>query len=195
MAIVSSGESFELREILLKDKPNLMLQFSPKGTVPVAVINDKLVIDESLELMLWALAKNDPQNWLTNLDDSLEFIFRNDEEFKYWLDRYKYHVGYPEYSQEYYRGRAVEFLTEIEGALSKHDFLFGRSPSLADMAIFPFVRQFAFVDKCWFDQCEFSQTKQWLDYWLNNALYEAVMKKYQVWDPISAPQQFPEKSN
>ena len=161
--------------------------------MPVAVINDKLVIDESLELMLWVLTKNDPQDWLNNLDDSLEFIFMNDMSFKYWLDRYKYHVGYPEHSQEYYRDKASEFLVEIEAALSKYDFLVDQLPRLADVAIFPFVRQFAFVDRSWFDQSKYSRTRQWLDYWLNHALFQAVMKKYQVWDPISAPQQFPEK--
>lgn len=192
MAIAFAGKPFELREILLKDKPHPMLVASPKGTVPVAVLNDQLVIEESLELMLWALSNNDPQGWLQNLDDSLELIFRNDDEFKYWLDRYKYQVGYPEHSQEYYRAKAETFLAALENILTGSDFLIASQPRLADIAIFPFVRQFAFVDKAWFESSEYVQTKRWLDYWLDHRLFEAVMEKYQVWENGASPIFFPD---
>lgn len=190
----SAAEQFELREILLKDKPESMLHCSPKGTVPVAVVGN-MVIEESLELMLWVIAKNDPERWLNDLDRSLMLIDRSDSEFKYWLDRYKYQVGYPEYSQEHYRGKAIDFLVEIESLLSKHRFLLDQVPRLADVAIFPFVRQFAFVDKAWFDQSEYKRTRQWLDYWLADASFEKIMTKRSVWRSNDTPVYFPGAAN
>lgn len=180
IAIYQSAQIFELREVVLKNKPAEMLQLSPKGTVPVAVI-ESFVIDESLELMLWVLATNDPDSWLRHLDSSLELVFANDFEFKHWLDRYKYHVGYPEYSQLYYRNRASEFLQQLEACLSSRSFLIDDQPRLADAAIFPFVRQFAFVDKPWFDESEFDRTKIWLDNWLSGEGFQMCMQKVDAW--------------
>ena len=183
MAIAISKQSFQLREILLKEKPAQMLDASPKGTVPVAVFDNGMVIEESLELMLWALSDSDgeTESWLDDLDTSLAIIHQNDNSFKPWLDRYKYHVGYPEQSQAYYQDRCGEFLEVLESRLSGHQFLLGEEQRLADIAVFPFVRQFAFVDRQSFDQSGFRELQRWFSYWLTSGLFNSIMHKYPPW--------------
>ena len=194
LTAVRSNQVFELREILLKNKPGEMLLASSKGTVPVAITQEGMVIDESLELMLWILSESDPDNWLDGLENSMTLIQQNDAEFKYWLDRYKYHVGYPEEEQEVYRGRASEFLRVLENLLSDNEFLFGSRPNLADVAIFPFVRQFAFVDKDWFDNSAFLKTKAWLDHWMDSDFFRVSMMKFDAWKPGTVGVRFPIKT-
>ena len=172
----------ELREILLKEKPTQMLEVSPKGTVPVAAFSDGLVIDESLELMLWALAHADETSWLEHIDDSLALIWQNDTSFKSWLNKYKYHVRYPEHTIEYYRDQCAAFLDDLEARLGEHPFLLSAHPQLADLALFPFIRQFSLVDIEWFETSSYQGVKRWLDHWLESKLFAAVMHKYAVWD-------------
>jgi len=183
LAIAASEQTVQLREIILKYKPAHLLSISPKGTIPVLSIdNDKRVIDESLEIMIWALSKKDPQNWLTpQLTDMIQLIDINDYEFKPWLDKYKYADRYPEKNEEYYRDQAEDFLMLLQDRLSVRDYLFANHITLADIAIFPFIRQFAAVDAKWFEQSDYTKVKNWLALLVENPLFIACMKKYPTW--------------
>lgn len=186
MAILLSNKSVELREILLKEKPAAMLNASSKGTVPVLVLDDDNVIDESIEVMHWAFTDSNPY-LQKNSEEQLTLIKKNDHEFKPYLDRYKYHVGYPEHSQEYYREQAIPFLQQLEDKLQNASNLFDDTISFADLAIFPFIRQFAFVDKNWFDNSQFKELKIWLENWIQNQTFQNCMNKYPLWKESSKP--------
>ncbi|MEY3786844.1 MAG: hypothetical protein RLZ75_1051 [Pseudomonadota bacterium] len=176
MAIFYAGIPVEIREVELNNKPEHLLLISPKGTVPVLHLEDK-IIDESLDIMRWALAQHDPENWLS-FDNEVNLLIKsNDGDFKYFLDRYKYADRYPNYSQEHYRQQAEVFLTELESRLVNANYLCGNSISLADVAIFPFIRQFASVDKEWFQMTSFHSLNNWLQIFLTSALFGSVMKK------------------
>lgn len=181
LAIAISKQTVELREILLKEKPEAMLQASPKGTVPVLVLEKGSVIDESLDIMTWTLEKNDPDTWLKPTDTKL--IEENDSSFKQALDRYKYFNRYPEYPQEHYREQGESFLQKLETRLSESPFIFGEQMSLTDAAILPFVRQFAFVDRDWFDISSYKHTRRWLNTFLESSLFERIMMKHDPWQP------------
>ncbi|TNF05999.1 MAG: glutathione S-transferase [Gammaproteobacteria bacterium] len=193
MALCYAGIQVELREILLKDKPSAMLEASAKGTVPVLVLEDGTVLDESYDVMRWALAKNDPDHWwdkvLAAQTDAL--VQKNDFEFKPWLDRYKYADRYPEFSLEHYLSRGEEFLQVLEEHLNANEFLLRDSLSFADVAIFPFVRQFALVDKDWFDGADYPLLQRWLEGLLLSDLFLGVMTKYPLWQEGDKPQLFP----
>ena len=159
--------SYEHREILLKERPKKLYQLSPKGTVPVLNLPDGKVIDESLDIMKWSVSVNDPESWfVNNIDHQLEIISINDEEFKKWLDRYKYRDRYPEYSVKYYRGKCEKILDNFEKILASEKFLFSNNISLADIALLPFVRQFSNVDIIWFRK-RFIHLSGWMDGWIN----------------------------
>lgn len=186
LAIAQSGVKVELREVVLKDKPAEMLSCSPKGTVPVLVLSNGRVIDESLDIMNWALSKSDSEQWLPVQDsayreDTYQLIANNDGIFKYALDRYKYADRYPEYSAEYYRELACQYLQPLEQRLSHQRYLMGCDVSLADVAIWPFIRQFAHVDKAWFESADLSGLQRWLRDFLQSALFASVMEKYPAW--------------
>lgn len=185
LAIAQSGVMVELREIELKNKPASMLIVSPKATVPVLVLEDGRVIDESLDIMYWALQKNDPDNWLASLayEPVRQLIDWNDGEFKQSLDRYKYADRYPEYPEIYYRQQGERFLLALENCLTETEYLAGSDFGLADAAIVPFIRQFAAVDNDWFQQSAYPKTRQWLQRFLSSAQFNAVMAKYQPWKP------------
>lgn len=172
----------ELREVLLKEKPKEMLEIAPKETVPVLQFSDGLVIDESLDIMRWAVGRFSRDGLNTSSDQDLDLIESNDEGFKHWLDRYKYHVGYPEHSMEYYRAKALDYLHHLEGRLAANSTgSLSDAGAFADIAIFPFVRQFAYVDKDWFDAQVFENLHLWLETWLNSELFAGVMENYPVW--------------
>ncbi|MEO6172673.1 MAG: glutathione S-transferase [Arenimonas sp.] len=177
LAIAISGIMVETIEVDLKAKPERMLQLSPKATVPVLVLPDGKVIDESLDIMLWALRQHDPSVLLELLEDSLVLIQRNDGDFKKHLDRYKYPDRYPEFSQLHYREQCEIFLRELEERLNKHRYLSGDEARLSDIALMPFMRQFALVDREWFDASGYSKLRDWLDAWMTSALFVGVMKK------------------
>lgn len=185
MAINYSGTECELREVVLKNKPESMLQASPKGTVPLVVDGDQ-VIDESIDVMAWALAKADPDGWLSH---SLKhpLIQRNDQEFKVYLDHYKYFDRYPEQSQSYYFDQGLEFLTDLESLLKAdangHYFLDTSKLTVLDVAIFPFIRQFAMVDKAKFDAQCLPQLQAWFEFLMTSSLFLNVMQKYPAWQP------------
>ena len=183
IALRYAGIKVELREVELKNKPESMLQLSAKGTVPVLLESDGNVIDESLDIMLWALSQSDTEQWICEKTkpDSLALIEENDNIFKHWLDRYKYFDRYPEHPQDYYLSQCLEFIAELEAALEEREFLLERNIKLADVAIFPFVRQFAFVDKTKFDLLPFPKVQRWLAYFLNHELFMSSMKKFKPW--------------
>lgn len=193
MAIQHSGIECELREVVLKNKPAEMLQASPKGTVPVLVDGDR-VIDESIDIMGWALNQYDDTNWLIHSLDH-ELIQRNDDEFKFYLDRYKYFDRYKEEeihsqsekSQLGYFDQALIFLNELECRLvadAKGDyFLDSYYATVLDISIFPFVRQFAFVDKPLFDNQNLPKLHAWLAFFIESSLFTEVMAKYTAWHP------------
>ncbi len=183
MALFYAGIEVELREILLREKPMDMLRVSQKGTVPVLILPDGNVLDESYVIMRWALNQSDPDHWYfsaksTELD---EVIQKNDGFFKKSLDRYKYSDRYPEHAVEYYRAQAEVFLASLEQKLMATQYLLGAKISLADIAIFPFVRQFSLVDKAWFDGSPYPKLRHWLAYFLSAEIFLAVMEKHPVW--------------
>ena len=190
LAIAVSGQKVLLREIELKHKPAELLAISPNKTIPVLQLNQSLdkknneqnVLSESLEIMVWALSNNDPKKWLTaQLPDMLALIDSNDYEFKPWLDKYKYADRFPEHSEAYYREQADDFLMLLENRLAVQPYLFAKRPTLADMAIFPFIRQFASVDKNWFEQSHYLHVRQWLTSLIEDPLFTACMHKYPTW--------------
>lgn len=180
MALRTAGIQVEQIEISLRDKPTALLAISPKGTVPVLQCSDGRVLDESLDIMHWALAQSDPDGWLTlaSQAEHLELIRANDTEFKFWLDRYKYAERFPEFSRSHYRGQAEYFmLSKLEKKLSVNVFLGGKRASLSDVAIFPFVRQFAAVDANWFAASQWVGVRTWLSYWTDTETYKQIMLK------------------
>tara|TARA_R110001606_G_scaffold361754_5_gene515015 strand:- start:4051 stop:4707 length:657 start_codon:yes stop_codon:yes gene_type:complete len=179
MAIASSGMQVILREVSLRDKPQSLLDISPKATVPVLLTPEKIVIDESLDIMLWALRQSDPNAWLNNINYAL--IKNNDGPFKYWLDRYKYADRYPEQTQQFYREQGEQTLLMLEQALADATFLSCETITLTDIAIFPFIRQFVSVEQDWFEQAPYPKTKQWLHDLLTSELFQLTMLKYLPW--------------
>ena len=175
--------SVELREITLKNKPTQMLAISPKGTVPVLQLIDGTVIEESREIMMWALEQNDPQGLLDTavLSQAEALIAQNDNEFKYWLDRYKYADRHTEMTQIEYRQRGEVFLQVLEARLTKSRYLLGDSVTVADIGIMPFVRQFAHVDRDTFYDLPYPKLQQWLQDWLAHPLFLQAMVKFQPW--------------
>ena len=197
IAIHYSGLQVLLREVVLRNKPPSLLSYSPKGTVPVLILPSGQVIDESYEIMVFSLQHNDPDNWLEK-SDALnramiqELIVQNDSEFKFWLDRYKYSDRYPEESAEYYRDQGQLFLAHLENKLINRSYLLGDRVGLADVAVFPFVRQFAQVDRSWFDQSPYPFVRAWLERLLTAPFFSAVMAKYVPWDESVSEFGFPE---
>ena len=189
MAIKMSGIAVHLREVVLRDKPQELLKCSAKGTVPVVELSDGTVIDESREIMYWALTYNDPEHWLGKEKAILiaQLLDNSDFEFKKNLDRYKYSNRYPEQSAEYYRSQGEKFLSVLENRLSTQQFLIGDRVSMADIGIFPFIRQFANVDRDWFDHSPYRQVQAWLEYFIISDLFNSVMEKYTPWMKNSGP--------
>jgi len=185
MALHYAAIQCEVREVDLKDKPQALLDISPKATVPVLHLPDGSVMDESLDIMRWALAGNDPGMCLSAepvcLDEMLVLIHRNDSEFKHHLDRYKYpqRVEVSEVG-EHFR-LACLFLSELDMRLAQSPCLFGDTASLADMAIFPFVRQFAAVDAPAFEALPLAHVHQWLSGWIVDGRFQSIMIKRQPW--------------
>jgi len=192
LAIAYSQQQVQLREIILKEKPPEMLALSEKATVPVLQLSSGEVLDESLDIMAWALSHNDPNNWLAgNLNQMLSLIDENDFEFKEWLDRYKYADRFPEFTESYYRDQCEDFLVKLELRLTVTQYLFANKLTLADIAIFPFIRQFASVDKQWFQQTPYHNLKIWLDGLINSPFFHSVMHKYPTWLESKQQQNFP----
>ena len=186
MALLASGTLCELREVKLRDKPAALIAASAKATVPVLVLPDGTVIDQSLDIMRWALGRNDPENWLAGDDAAL--IAANDGPFKHHLDRAKYPGRYPESGD--HRAEALALLAPLEARLAKTSNLCRETPALTDIALLPFVRQFAEIDRTWFDAQPLPGLQRWLQEHLAGALFTAAMVRLPVWQPGDAPTLF-----
>lgn len=189
MAVAVSGVRVELREVVLRDKPAEMLESSSKGTVPVLVLNDGRVIDESLDVMHWALAQNDPSNWLAHVD--AELIAANDGPFKHALDRYKYPHRYDLADGLEHRALGLAHLTDLENALSSSPFLAGKQAGFTDIALFPFVRQFAATDSGWFETLPLPKVQAWLASFTDSTLFAQIMGRFPQWKAGDAITIFP----
>jgi glutathione S-transferase len=178
LALYKAKIAYEPIEISLKHKSSEFLALSPKGTVPVLIDIDGAVIEESLEIMLWALSQHDPECWLLNDENaSQKLIDENDFNFKKNLDRYKYADRFPEHSKEYYRSECEIFLNLLNDKLQSNNYLMAERISLADAAIFPFVRQFSLVDEDWFLNSKYQELKKWLHNLINTQMFQEVMRK------------------
>ena len=192
LALLLSEQSIIIRAITLKDKPPAMLQASPKGTVPVLLLADGTVIEESFEIMLWALKQSDPYNLLPqNQTDSqqqvIQLIQRGDDEFKHPLEQYRAAKRYHRDSEIQWREQCEAFIQELEQRITANGFFVGNSPSLADYAFIPFMRQFGRVDRKWFAAAPYPNVKAWLNTQLQSQLYARMMNKHQLWHKDLAP--------
>ncbi|MBL0924048.1 MAG: glutathione S-transferase [Sphingomonadaceae bacterium] len=189
MALAVSGVEVELREVVLRDKPSEMLAVSPKGTVPVLVLPSGEVLDESLDIMRWALDKSDPGLWLNDVDDDL--VAANDGPFKQALDRYKYPHRYGLANGLLHRETGMAHLLQLNLRLADKPFLGGDHPAFTDVAIFSFVRQFAATDQGWFDAQPFPALQIWLKTLIRSNLFDRIMIRYPQWKTGDPPTFFP----
>ena len=191
LAIAVSGVEVELREVLLRDKAPELLAASPKATVPV-VVNGNDVIDESYDIMLWALEQNDPNAWLDRHNPAL--IEECDGAFKSALDKYKYTNRQEGSDAIEQRTIASEFLAKLDNILSTQPYLSGDKAGMSDMSIVTFVRQFANVDRPWFDGEPWPNLIRWLEEFLSSDAFSAIMTKYPKWQAGDSVTLFPELS-
>ncbi len=188
-ALLSSNVDVELREVVLKDKPNEFLSVSHSGTVPCLQLTDK-IIDESIDIMIWALRKNDPDSWLDMPTEGYRLIDEVEKKFKPNLDKTKYATRYPQNDSKVSRSSAIEYLIDLDKKI-KGEFLFGEKPKLVDVAIFPFVRQFANTDINWFNQFGWKKLKAWLEAFVESNMFDKSQKKFVQWRPDADPVFFP----
>ena len=187
MALRVSGVEYEHREVLLRDKPTAMLAISPKATVPVLALSNGTIIDESFDIMVWALTQNDPDGWLSpGLETMLPHIETITGDFKHHLDRYKYASRYAQNENRGsvdhgHRAQACDILKSFEQILTTQPYLMGKDASLADFATFPFIRQFSNVEKQWWDAPQFPALHGWLENFLSSDIFKHIMHKHPVW--------------
>jgi glutathione S-transferase len=192
MALAKADISVELREVILRDKPQAFLDASPKATVPVLVLPDGSVIEESFDILLWAFSINDAEGWLhENRADLVEMVARNDGNFKKNLDGYKYPQWNTGKTRTEYRDDGARWLAVLEDRLHSSDYLAGDKPSALDIAIMPFIRQFAHTDLEWFEASPYHSLNKWLSTWKGSELFLAVMHKHPQWQPGDAALIFP----
>lgn len=189
MALKYANLEIFLREVELNDLPAEALAVSPHATVPSLVLSNTEYLDESWDIVKWAAQQNDPENWLGQnnecLQDAEMLVETNDYSFKDDLDHYKYADRYPEHPMEYYRQRCEDFLEELEEMLGGNNFLLAERVTIADIAVFPFIRQFAMVDKDWFYKAPYPKLQRWLDYMLDTEWFRDAFKKQEIWKPGS----------
>ena len=185
MALKYACIKVELREVVLSNLPPQALKASPDATVPALVLPDGTAMDESWEIVKWALQQNDPDNWLGENDEYLLdaeiLVETNDYSFKEDLDHYKYADRFPEHSEEHYRAACEEFIEELEDMLGENKYLLADQVTLADVGVFPFVRQFSLVDKEWFDQSPYPEVRRWLQDLIDSELFQQVFQKHALW--------------
>lgn len=178
MTLMYAGIDVQIREIDLRQKPSALLQVSPKGTVPVLVLPNGSIFEESLDIVYWALAQQDEQGWLAvDLDLAKVLIAENDGAFKKALDRYKYPDRFPDALQADYRTQGEVFLQRLERQLNQNRYLLAETISVADTVIFPFIRQFAAVDSAWFASAPYPKLQTWLSHLVESTLFISIMQK------------------
>jgi glutathione S-transferase len=181
MSLFYCNIKYEHREILLKDRPRALYDVSPKGTVPVLILNNNNIIDESIDIMKWALKIFDKDSWYKNkIEKQDKLISVNDNIFKKKLDNYKYHIRFPELSFEEHRKIISKDLSAYNNILSENKYLLSSEINLADIAIFPFIRQSAFVNINWF-KVQFPFVYNWLQNLMDSNLFQSIMHKYPIW--------------
>jgi len=186
MAIYVSGQAVQLRDIALSDKPAHMLQVSPKGTVPVLMLQNDKVLEQSLEIMMWAFGQSDPNNYLmshcpNSRAEMLRLVDLFDTEFKLCLEKYRSAKRYHDESVLAHRLACEHYLQVLEQKLSQHPYLMSDNPSLADLAIVPFIRQLARVERQWYLQSPYPNIRAWLNGYLQSLMFSKVMTKYSLW--------------
>ena len=181
MALKSQNVRLELREVVLRDKPPSLLALSPKATVPVLQTADGKILEESLDIMVWALPVASPWFDHAPVDAQLALARDFDSNFKPLLDAYKYHGAQDMHAQSHYRDQAAAHLDGFEEHLQTAEFLLGEKPQFLDLAVMPFVRQFASVDRQWFDEQPRQRLRLWLDRWLQDPLFVGIMQKFPQW--------------
>ena len=191
MALMIQGDELELREVVLRNKPPSMLALSPKGTVPVLCTQDGQIIDESLDIMCWALPSDSEWFVLADQAEQLRLAHSFDRNFKPHLDAYKYHRAESASSRTKYRDTAATTLDDFEASLQRNPFLLGPRPQFLDLAVMPFVRQFAAVDGQWFDAQHRQGIRRWLDTWLAHPLFVGVMGKFLQWQEGTPGEKWP----
>ena len=191
MALQSSGVVCELREVTLRSKPAEMLTISPKGTVPVLQLPNGQVLEQSLDIMLWALQRNDPEHWLAANDalqaEHLALIAACDGAFKAHLDRYKYPNRYDLTDGLAHRAQGSVFLELLDSTLARTVYLAGGAWGFPDAAIAPFVRQWAHTDPAWFAAQTWRKLQAWLHAWESLASFDLLMRKYTPWQLGDVP--------
>ena len=188
-ALLSSHIDVELREIVLRDKPREFLKASNSGTVPCLQLKDQ-IIDESMDIMIWALRKNDPEGWLDMPAEGYRLIDEVEKKFKPNLDKTKYATRYPQNDSKDSKNLAIEYLINLDKKI-KGEFFFGEQPKLADVAIFPFVRQFANIDTNWFNEFGWQKLQNWLKAFVGSNMFDNSQKKFDKWRPAADPVYFP----
>ena len=186
IGLLLSQQPVILRDIIMTNIPQEMVAASPKGEVPVLVLNNSSVIDESLDIMIWALEQNDPNNLLysnqeNSLEEMLTIIHRSDNSFVEALKKYKAASRYHDDAEISWRQECKIFIHYLEKQLTKHNYIFGETPSLVDYAILPFIRQFSRVDKKWYQQAPYPKLRKWLEKHYQNPIFSRAMKKYPQW--------------
>jgi len=192
MGLAYANIKCELREVVLRNKPPEMTAVSAKNTVPILCLPDGQIIDESYDIITWAIRQNDPKDWTALLPQSDILVSENDGTFKSALDKYKYSSRFPDHPPEYYRDEGAIFLNKLENILHQSPYLLGQRQSPADIAIFPFIRQFAHVDKNWFYEGPYPNLLRWLTGHLESDQFRLIMKKYPPWQQEDDPVYFPD---
>ena len=191
LALQTSGISVEIREIKLQNKPIEFLHSSPKGTVPILILNSEKIFEESLDIILWALKINDPKNWLAEGQLDQEQINKMltilEYDFKQNLDKYKYPNRYENINKNLHRDKNLKFLNNLNNLLEQNKALNCKHLSMVDYAIFPFIRQFRNVDELWFDSLDLIFLKKWLYQIIDSREFSSIMNKYKFWEPKQNP--------
>jgi glutathione S-transferase len=195
MALVYSDVKVELREVDLKNKPEELIKVSPKATVPVLLIDDEKILDESLDIIFWAMTLSDKDGWNKLNSEQIKIATlltnENDCNFKIWLDKYKYSQRFPDKSELFYRQQGENFLNKLNEQLKNTLYLVNDKLSYVDIAIAPFIRQFANVDRNWFTNSEYPLLIQWLEGIVNSSFFARAMQKYSVWNVKNEKNIFP----
>lgn len=183
----------EIREVVLRNKPEALLRLGGRSSVPQMICEQGVRYPESMDIIRWAMARKQNANIYSKPQEReiAAWLFQTDHRFKFWLDKYKYADRHPDFSQEYYRSQGERFLRRLESKLSKQAFLLGDEMSMADVLVFPFIRQFRGVDNTWFDQSQYTSVKLWLNQIIEDKTFEKVMIKLPPWQEGDEPRYFP----